>query len=44
MWHLEMWFSGVLGSIRFMVGLNDIKGLFWLKLFHDSVFLPSLKH
>jgi len=25
------WFSGGLGSVRFTVGLNDLKGLFQLK-------------
>jgi len=37
MWHLETWFSGGLGSVRVMVGLDDLKGLFQLKCFHDSV-------
>ena len=39
MWHLGMWFSGGLGSVRVMVGLNDIKGLFQPKLFYDSIIL-----
>ena len=27
-WRLGTWFSGGLGSVRFMVGLDDLKGLF----------------
>jgi len=27
MWRLAPWFSGGLGSVRFMVGLDDLKGL-----------------
>ena len=36
MWHLGTWFSGGLGSVRFMVGLDDLKGLFQSKWFYDS--------
>jgi len=25
------------GNVRFMVGLNDLKGLFQLKLFYDNI-------
>jgi len=28
---LETWFSGGLGSVRFMTGLNDLKGSFQAK-------------
>ena len=28
MWCLGIWFSGGLGSVRFMVGLHDLKALF----------------
>jgi len=35
MWHLGTWFSGGLGSVRFTVGLDDLKGLFQPKLFYD---------
>ena len=28
MWHLGTWFSGGLGRVGLMVGLNDLKGLF----------------
>ena len=37
MWHLGTWFSGGLGSVRFMVGLDDLKGLFQPKRFYDSM-------
>jgi len=33
MWPLETWFSGGLGSIRFTVGLSDLKSLFQPKQF-----------
>jgi len=33
------WFSGGLGSVRFMVGLGDLKGLFQPKRFCDSMIL-----
>ena len=36
MWCLGTWFSGGLGSLRFMVGLNDVKDLFQPKRFYDS--------
>ena len=36
MWHLWTWFSGGLGSVRFMVGLDDLKGLFQPKWLYDS--------
>ena len=28
MWHLGTWFSDGLGSVRLMVGPDDLKGLF----------------
>lgn len=37
MCHLELWFSGRLGSISFMVGLGGLKGLFKIKLFYVSI-------
>ena len=37
MWHLGTWFSSGLGSVRFMVGLNDLQGLFQPKCFYDSM-------
>ena len=37
MWHLGTWFSGGLGSGRFTVGLDDLKGLFQPKQFYDSI-------
>jgi len=37
MWHFGTWLSGGLGSVRFMVGLNDLKSLFQTKLFYDSM-------
>jgi len=44
-WSLGAWFSGVLGSVRFIVGLNDLKGLFQLNLSYDSVKeLPKYAH
>ena len=36
-WHLGTWFSGGLGSVRFTVGLNVLKGLFQPKWFCDSI-------
>ena len=39
MWHLGTWFSGGLGSVRFMVGPDDLKGLFQPKYFCDSMIL-----
>jgi len=36
-WCLGMWFSGGLGGVRLMVGLNDLKGLFHPKRFYDSL-------
>jgi len=35
-WHFGTWFSGGLGSISFMVGLHDLKGVFQPKRFYDS--------
>jgi len=35
--HLLTWFSNGLGSVRFTVGLRDLKGLFQPKWFCDSV-------
>ena len=37
MWRLGTWFSGGLGSVRFTVGLNDLKGLFQPKFFYGSM-------
>ncbi|KAK4810447.1 LOW QUALITY PROTEIN: hypothetical protein QYF61_004227, partial [Mycteria americana] len=36
-WHLGTWFSGGLGSVRFTVGLDDLKGLFQPIRFCDSI-------
>lgn len=36
MWHLGIWLSGRLGSIKFIYRLDDCKGLFQLKLSYDS--------
>jgi len=36
---LGIWYSGGIDSIRLMVGLNDLDGLFQSKQFYDSVFL-----
>jgi len=35
-WRSGTWFSGGLGSVRFTVGLNDLKDLFQPKWFYDS--------
>jgi len=37
MWYLRTWFNSGLGSVRFVVGLNDRKGLFQPKWFYDSI-------
>ena len=37
MWCLGTWFSGGLDSVRLMVGLDDLRGLFQPKQFSDSV-------
>lgn len=37
MCHLRTWFSGGLGSVRLIVGLNDLKGIFQPKLFYNSL-------
>lgn len=37
------WLSSGLGSIRLMVGLDDLKGLFQPKQFYNSVELDPLK-
>jgi len=37
MWCLGTWFGNGLGSVRFMVGPDDLKGLFQPKLFYDSI-------
>lgn len=37
MWHLGTWSSGGLGSVTFIVGLDDLKGFFQSKLFYDSL-------
>jgi len=39
---LATWLSGGLGSVKFMVGLNDLKGLFQPKRSYDSVLLDSV--
>ena len=41
MWLLGTWFSGGLGSAGLMLGLNDFKGLFQPKQFHDHVSTES---
>jgi len=38
-WHLKTWFSGGLGSVRLIVGLDDLESLFHPKLFYESVTL-----
>lgn len=38
MWHLGTWVGGF-GNAGLRVGLNDLKGLFQMKKFHDSVIL-----
>lgn len=38
LWHLGTWFGGELASVRFMIALNDVKGLFQLKLFYILLF------
>jgi len=43
MWHAGTWFSGRLGSVRFMVGLDDLQGLFQLKYFYDSMYILTLR-
>jgi len=40
MWCLGAWFSGGFGSIRFIGGLDYLKGLFQPKLFYDSIQHP----
>lgn len=35
MWWLGTWFSGELGSPGLTIRLDDLKGNFQLKLFHD---------
>jgi len=35
--HLETSFSGGLGSFRFVVGLDELQGLFQPKQFYDSL-------
>jgi len=37
MWYLGTWFSGGLGSVSLMLGLDDLKGFFQPKLFYDSM-------
>lgn len=39
MGHLVTWFSGQLGAVRLMVGLNDLEDLVQPKWFYD---LPSI--
>ena len=38
-WRLGAWFSGGLGSVRLMVGLDDLTSLFQPKGFYDSMTL-----
>lgn len=42
MWHLGRQFSGRLGSVKLVVGLDGLKGLFQLKSFYNSMILPIL--
>lgn len=28
MWHIGTWVSGRVGSVRFMVGVDDLEGIF----------------
>ena len=44
MWCLGTWFSDELGSVRLMVGLDDLKGLFQPKWFCDSMILLGIFH
>jgi len=37
MWRLGIWFSGGLGSVRFTVGFDNLKGRFQPKWFYDSM-------
>jgi len=37
------WFSGGLGSARFVAGLDDLKGLFHPKRFYDCLILNPLE-
>jgi len=39
MCHLGTRFSGGLGSVRFTIGLNDLKHLFQPKLYYEPVIL-----
>lgn len=39
MWHLGTRFTGGLGCVGLVVGLDNLKGLFQPKLFHYSVVL-----
>jgi len=41
MWHLGTWLSGGLGSVRLMIGINDLKDIFQPKWFYDSMVLFS---
>lgn len=34
--YLSSWFSGALGSVGLTTGLNDFKGLFQPKWFHEN--------
>jgi len=42
MWCLGTRFSGGLGSVQLMIGLDDLKGLFQHKWFQDSIILLYL--
>ena len=46
MGRLGTWFSGGLGSVRFTLGLNDLKGLFQPKRFYNPMIISeaSLLH
>ena len=39
MWHLGTWFTGGLGRVKFVLGLDDLKSLFQLKWLCDSTIL-----
>lgn len=42
MWRFEMWFSSGPGSVRIMVGFNDLRGLFQPIRFWDSLLLGKV--
>lgn len=37
MWHFRTWYSGGFGSVRLVIGLNDLMGLSEPKQFYDSM-------